>query len=100
MAALYSQQNTSRQDGIGDDIKQIILAQLFTARPEINNSAVFDEEVKMPINTSKEVSLELVSSLPKEETKPKISEANNFRFFEDKLLVKTDNNPNQTDVKN
>lgn len=99
MAALYSQQNTSRQDGIGDDIKQIILAQLFTARPEINNSAVFDEEVKMPINTSKEASLELVSSLPKEETKPKISEANNFRFFEDKLLVKTDNNPNQTDVK-
>lgn len=100
IAALASQNITSRQDGMGDEIKQIILAQLFNAQPELNYSAPIDEEVKMPINTGREASLEFVSSIPKQEINSKTSsESKDFKLFANKLVTKTDHNQSQTDIK-
>ena len=87
-------QDVLNNDAIRDEIRQIILAQLLKAdaKPELNHLAVMDEEVKMPVNTSKEVNPELASSISKQEMKPKSSsESKDFRLMEDKVSVKTDN---------
>ncbi|NLB87946.1 MAG: hypothetical protein GX790_01775 [Syntrophomonadaceae bacterium] len=105
VAALFNETANSRQDVIdqdlmGEEIKQIILAQLFNAKPESNNSVVFDDGAKISVNTGKETSLELVANLSKQDIKLKTSsESNDFRLLADKVLTKTDNTQSQTDIK-